>query len=165
MLSFKRIGFSALVAVVVALVALNILVWQGFLITKGESGRGAKSPATTTTAKRATPPPAPTTSTATTTQTVPTAQPPPPPPPAIGISTIVLTATRGDCWVVARSDSAQGPVLYQALLRKNTSTRLKAKRLWLSLGAAGNLDILVDGKPAAVPAGTVAFLVPKTSSA
>ena len=166
----RLIGFSALLATVLGMATLNILVWQGVLVKGDSSASSAKSskPAAT----RPNPPPAPTTTAATTRETkprtIPAVQPPrpPPPPTANAISTIVLTAARGDCWVVARSDSAQGPVLYQALLRRNTSTRLKAKRLWLSLGAAGNLDILVDGKPAAVPAGTVAFLLPsKTRSA
>jgi hypothetical protein len=66
--------------------------------------------------------------------------------------------------VVARDGSETGPVLYEGLLQQGSSTRLKAKRIWLSLGAAANLDVLIDGKPEEVPEGTVEVVVPSQSS-
>jgi Domain of unknown function (DUF4115) len=152
--SVKRIAFGVLVLAVLAAAVLNVLVWQGHFVD--DEGSAAPSPRT---ASREPPPP-----------------PPPPPPPAItrrtpvappprpAVSTIVLTASRGDCWVVARDTSPTGPVLYEGLLQQGSSTRLKAKRLWLSLGAAANLDVVIDGKPEELPGGTVEVVVPSGSN-
>jgi hypothetical protein len=59
----------------------------------------------------------------------------------------LIAATRGDCWLSARKHSATGEVLYEGILAQGRSVRLTAERLWLSIGAAGNLDVTIDGKP------------------
>lgn len=66
--------------------------------------------------------------------------------------------------MLARNGSSTGPVLYEGLLQQGASTRLKAKRLWLSLGAAANVDVVIDGKPEELPGGTVEVVVPRQSN-
>ena len=73
--------------------------------------------------------------------------------------TVVVTATRGDCWLAARAGSETGPVLEERLLVQGESVRFRAARVWLSLGASGNVDVLVDQRPREVPAGTVALVL------
>jgi hypothetical protein len=157
MRSLRRIAFGVLVAAVVGLAALNILVWQGALVDEEPEPAASPRPTRSVPKRRTPPPPPPVT---TTTRRAPTQ----PPSAQSALSTIVLTAARGDCWVVARSESATGPVLYEGLLRQATSTRLRAKRLWLSLGAAANVDVLIDGKPEQLPAGTIELVVPREQS-
>jgi Domain of unknown function (DUF4115) len=149
----KRIAFGVLVLAVLAAALLNVLVWQGYFVDDEGSATPPRRAAT-----REQPPPAPPPPPAITRRS------PVPPPVTPAISTIVLTASRGDCWVLARDSSSAGPVLYEGLLQEGSSTRLKAKRLWLSLGAAANVDLLIDGKPEELPGGTVEVVVPSQSS-
>lgn len=150
--SVKRIAFGVLVLGVLAAALLNVLVWQGHFV----DDEGSAEPRRT--ASHEQPPPAPPPPPAVT-RTTPVA-----PPARPSVSTIVLTASRGDCWVLARDSSSTGPVLYEGLLQQGSSRRLKAKRLWLSLGAAANVDLVIDGKPEELPGGTVEVLVPSQSS-
>jgi hypothetical protein len=151
--SVKRIAFGVLVLAVLAAAVLNVLVWQGHFV----DDEGSAAPRRT--AAREQPPPAPPPPPAITRRA-----PVAPPPVRPAISTIVLTASRGDCWVVARDSSPTGPVLYEGLLQQGSSRRLRAKRLWLSLGAAANVDVVIDGKPEELPGGTVEVVVPSQSS-
>jgi hypothetical protein len=152
--SVKRIAFGVLVLAVLAAAVLNVLVWQGHFV----DDEGSATPPRSTT-PREQPAPAPPPPPAVTRRA-----PVAPPPARPATSTIVLTASRGDCWVVARDSSPTGPVLYEGLLQQGSSTSLKAKRLWLSLGAAANLDVVIDGKPEDLPGGTVDVIVPSQSS-
>jgi Domain of unknown function (DUF4115) len=151
--SAKRIAFGVLVLAVLAAAVLNVLVWQGHFVDDEGS---AAAPRATATRERAAPAPPPPPAITRTTPVAPPVKP--------SISTIVLTASRGDCWVLARDGSSTGPVLYQGLLQQGSSRRLKAKRLWLSLGAAANVDLVIDGKPEELPGGTVEVVVPNQSS-
>jgi hypothetical protein len=78
--------------------------------------------------------------------------------------TVVVTATRGDCWVSARAGSESGRVLEERILLQGESVRLRARRVWLSLGASSNVDVLVDQQPREVPAGTVALVLAPSST-
>jgi hypothetical protein len=78
--------------------------------------------------------------------------------------TVVVTATRGDCWVAARAGSESGRVLEERVLLQGESVRLRARRVWLSLGASSNVDVLVDQQPREVPAGTVALVLAPSST-
>lgn len=78
--------------------------------------------------------------------------------------TVVVTATRGDCWLSARAGSESGRVLDERVLLQGESVRLRAPRVWLSLGAASNVDVLVDQEPREVPAGTVAVVLAPRST-
>ncbi len=68
---------------------------------------------------------------------------------------LVLRATAGDCWVQVRAGSARGTVLYEGFLLRGSTERFVGKRLWLRLGAPGNLAIMLNGQRVDnLPAGT-----------
>jgi hypothetical protein len=69
-------------------------------------------------------------------------------------ASVRIAATRGDCWVVAHAESAAGPVLIERVVRSGEQVTLRARRIWLELGAAGNVDITLNGKARAIPSGT-----------
>ena len=52
---------------------------------------------------------------------------------------LVLTASRGDCWLSVRRDSAAGALLWQGLLRHGSSLHLGGLPLWIRMGAPWNL--------------------------
>jgi cytoskeleton protein RodZ len=69
-------------------------------------------------------------------------------PPAPQPARLVLTASRGDCWVLLRVGSANGPVLYEQTLRQGSSVRFTVKHaVWLRVGHGANLDASLRGKP------------------
>jgi hypothetical protein len=55
---------------------------------------------------------------------------------------------------VAHAGSAAGPVLIERVVRSGEQVTLRARRIWLELGAAGNVDITLNGKARAIPSGT-----------
>jgi cytoskeletal protein RodZ len=73
---------------------------------------------------------------------------------------MVITATRGDCWLEAREGSAAGKVLSEGILEQGQSVSLKGRLIWLRLGAAANVDVTVNGKPRPLPAGTIESVIP-----
>jgi RodZ C-terminal domain len=64
-------------------------------------------------------------------------------------SRVQIVASRGDCWV-----SARGPALVARVLHTGETVTLRGRKIWLELGAAGNVDVSVDGKARPVPSGT-----------
>jgi hypothetical protein len=145
----NRLGYGVVAMLVLALIALNAVVVSRAL-------RDDRSPA---------PSPQPTVA----------AEPPAPPPekrptrrkrrakPAVPQTrgpTLAVTATRGDCWVEVRAGSEAGRVLYVGTLSTGGSLRFKRPKLWVRLGAASNVDLVVNGRPSAVPPGTVELIVP-----
>jgi cytoskeletal protein RodZ len=121
-----------------------VLAWTGGLIGEPES-----EPAQTQAAPRATPAP----SVARERVAAPAAASP-------SIPIITLSAVRGDCWLSVRAGTQAGQTLYEGVLAQGDELRFKQRKLWLRLGAASNLEISVDGKPAEVPAGTVDVVLP-----
>jgi Domain of unknown function (DUF4115) len=104
------------------------------------------------------PPPAPTTtsdsparSTPRQTQTEPLVRP--------AQTVVVVTAARGDSWVSARVGSASGRVLDERVLAQGESSTFRGVRIWLSVGASGNVDVTVDGEPTTLPPGTVSVVL------
>lgn len=85
-----------------------------------------------------------------------TARAPEAPPPTV----VVVTAARGESWFSARLGSANGRVLGERVLARGESARLEAPKIWLTIGASGNVDVTVDGKPLALPPGTVSTVLP-----
>jgi len=75
------------------------------------------------------------------------------------LATVVLTAARGDCWIQARAGSEEGRVLDERVLSQGESISLKGKSIWLAVGAAGNLDVTVNGKPQPLSPGTVSVVL------
>jgi RodZ C-terminal domain len=67
---------------------------------------------------------------------------------------VQIVASRGDCWVSAHEGSPGGPALVARVLRAGETMTLRGRRIWLELGAAGNVDVSVDGKARPIPTGT-----------
>jgi cytoskeleton protein RodZ len=107
----------------------------------GGSGKTTSPPAPATTAT----PPVARTKPKTTTKAAPKKPPPKP-------ARLVLSATRGDCWLSVRLGSAAGKVVYENTL--HTGSRLVfglSQPLWIRVGDGHNLDASVAGKAIALP--------------
>ena len=70
-----------------------------------------------------------------------------------------IAASRGDCWIEVRERSSTGRVVYEGTLEQGKSFSLVVKRLWIRFGVSQSVDVALDGKPVAVPGGTVDVLV------
>jgi uncharacterized protein DUF4115 len=148
----RRIGLGVLVLLVLALLVLNVLAFSGALVDE--------ETATPTVPAQPVPPPAETG----------LAQPSGSgrdeqiarrrPKPAPARPTLILSAARGDCWVEVRAGSPSGEALYAGTLATGRSLRFNRPKLWLRLGAASNVDVIVNGRPSSVPSGTVELTVP-----
>lgn len=62
---------------------------------------------------------------------------------------VVLTATRGNCWLLVRVESDAGPVLYENTLTRGQSVTFTRRVLWIRLGAPGEVDATLNGRPIA----------------
>lgn len=78
------------------------------------------------------------------------------------LATVVVTASRGDCWISARLGSETGRVLEERLLAQGESVTLRGARVWMSIGAAANLDVTVNGQDRELRSGTVAVVLGPT---
>lgn len=78
---------------------------------------------------------------------------------AVEPTVVVVTAARGDSWFSARVGSENGRVLDERVLAQGESVRLRGERIWLTVGAAGNVDVTVGGKPRALSPGTVSVVL------
>ena len=78
-------------------------------------------------------------------------------PPAL--ATVIVKATRGDCWISARLGSETGKVLEERLLAQGESVTLRGARVWMSIGAAANVDVTVNGQDRELRSGTVAVVL------
>jgi uncharacterized protein DUF4115 len=95
-------------------------------------------------------------------------QPPPPvrkrpiagkPVPATRALSVTITAARGNCWISAHRGSATGPVLAEETLPVGQSVSLRAPKVFLELGAAGNVDVTVNGRPRPIGSGTTQIVL------
>jgi hypothetical protein len=70
--------------------------------------------------------------------------------------TLVLRASRGDCWVIVRAGSAGGPVLYENTLARGRTLRVPLHTpLWVRFGAGRNVDAWIGRRTLrSVPPGT-----------
>jgi cytoskeleton protein RodZ len=60
----------------------------------------------------------------------------------------VLSASRGPVWLLVRSGTATGTVVYQGVLEQGQTLPLTlAQRMWVRVGAPWNLDVTVAGRP------------------
>ncbi len=75
---------------------------------------------------------------------------------------MIVKATRGDCWISARLGSESGRVLEERLLAQGESVTLRGAQVWLSIGAAANVDISVNGEDREIQSGTVAVVLGPT---
>jgi hypothetical protein len=75
------------------------------------------------------------------------------------IAQLALVAARGDCWVEAHAGSSLGKTLFIGTLAQGKSVTLAGWKLWIRLGASGNVIGRLNGKPVTgLPAGTVTFV-------
>jgi hypothetical protein len=78
------------------------------------------------------------------------------------LTRLLVAATRGDSWLVVRSGSGAGRVLFQGTLIQGKTVRLSSSRLWMRVGAGANLDVSINGRSATLGAGTFdAVLTPR----
>jgi hypothetical protein len=76
-----------------------------------------------------------------------------------------LAAVGGDSWTSVRRGSANGEVLYEGVLASGDSVRFTAPRLWLRLGAASHVEVMVNGREVEdVPPGTVDLVLPERTA-
>jgi cytoskeletal protein RodZ len=73
---------------------------------------------------------------------------PAPTPPARAPVRLVLSAEQGASWVEARAGSATGSLLFQGTLADGRRIRLNGQRVWVRFGAASNVALTLNGKPA-----------------
>ena len=78
-------------------------------------------------------------------------------PPAL--ATVIVTAARGDCWISARLGSETGKVLDERILAQGESMTLRGAQVWMSIGAAANVDVTVNGQDRELKSGTVAVVL------
>jgi hypothetical protein len=64
----------------------------------------------------------------------------------------VLTAARGDSWLLVRERSFGGRVLFEGMLVRGEQVRLRGERVWVRFGAASHLELRIDGQRARLPA-------------
>jgi hypothetical protein len=137
---WENAAFGVLVAAILAMGVLVLLVLSGHLVA--DTGEPAATrnntgePTTKRQRSKAEPVPA--------TRTV----------RATPVTSVTVTATRGDCWISAHRGSATGPVLAERLLAEGEAVTLRGSRIWLQLGAAGNVDVRVNGRARPIPSGT-----------
>jgi RodZ C-terminal domain len=74
-----------------------------------------------------------------------------------------ITAKRGDCWLVLRDTASTGRVLYEGLMAQGRVLTLRRRVIWLSAGAASNLNVLIDGKRVRNLRGTIEAILPVVS--
>jgi uncharacterized protein DUF4115 len=139
-------AYVALGAAAIGLLVLNILAWTGTVV---EEPRPQEDRVVVRPAPQPLRPPSPKRERA----AAPVTSRP-------SASTVVLSAVRGDCWLSVRAGGETGAILYEGVLDQGESLRFKRNKLWLRLGAASNLEISVNGKPADVPFGTVEVVLP-----
>lgn len=136
----------------VFLVGLCAIGGLAFLVVRGDHHRARSTVPSTVVS---TPAPATTASAAITTTTSP--EPAAPAQPA-RLAHLVLAAPGGDCWVVVRSGSARGKVVFAGTIAQGTRKRFAGARLWLRFGAAGNLSGRLNGAEIAIPPGSPTIL-------
>lgn len=148
---WQDILFGVIATAGLALAVFVALVWTGHFVSDGTGPKRAEPPAPGT-GKRAAPAP-------------PAAPRPARTPPAqpvartASLARVQIVASRGDCWVSAHSGSSNGPALLERVLHEGETVTLRGHRIWLELGAAGNVDVSVNGKERPIPSGTTNFVL------
>jgi cytoskeletal protein RodZ len=73
---------------------------------------------------------------------------------SLGPTRLVVRASGGDSWMEVRAGSAGGRLLYSGTLEKGQRKSFDGRRLHLALAEPANVSLRVNGKEAAMPAGT-----------
>ncbi|HEU4449607.1 MAG TPA: RodZ domain-containing protein [Gaiellaceae bacterium] len=73
---------------------------------------------------------------------------------------LVLTAVRGDCWMQVRAGGVTGRLVWEGTLEEGQSQRfVKHRRVWLELGAPGNVAAKLNGRRVRFPSEAAIVLV------
>lgn len=150
---WQDILFALLAAAALAVAVLAVLVWQGHFVDDGSDAAPARAAALPAAGKRPQPPPPTVTRPAPAPSGQPVAQT------AASMLHVRIAATRGDCWVAVHKGSSQGPELVARVLRVGETVTVRGRRIVLELGAAGNVDVSVNGKERPIPSGTTNVVV------
>jgi hypothetical protein len=62
------------------------------------------------------------------------------------VSHLVLTASRGECWLAVHAGSAAGPLLYQGILARGRSLEFFRRWLWIRIGDPSSLSVTLNGR-------------------
>jgi cytoskeleton protein RodZ len=73
------------------------------------------------------------------------------PPAPTGNARLELRATRGDSYLIVRSKSALGPVLYQGTLERKQKQRFYDRVLWVRLETPANVLVKLNGNRVKLP--------------
>ena len=145
----RRVESNFIVVTLAGIVAVTILVVVAWTLGSGDENPSSDlllgtTPATTQ---------ASTTVAGTTAQTrTPSSQ--------ARLARVVLTAARGDCWIQVRAGGVNGQLLYEGTVQRGQTQRFaKWRRLWINLGAPGNLDARLNGRRVNFPSGQSIVLV------
>jgi hypothetical protein len=145
------LAFTLLLALCVFLFGFLVLVWHGTFVT-GEPEGQQSHPRPTQASASAPILPAVQAPATPVNATAPSA-------PKLELARVSIVASRGSCWVSAHRGSASGPVLVERVVEQGETLDLAAPRIWVELGAAGNVDVTVNGKARAVTPGTIDLLL------
>ncbi len=66
--------------------------------------------------------------------------------PKVDKNLVKVKATDGDCWLEARRDDSAGTVLFSGTLQKGHKKQFDEKKVWLNIGAPGNVQLEAAGK-------------------
>jgi cytoskeleton protein RodZ len=77
------------------------------------------------------------------------------------LARLVVRAAEGDCWLEVRAGSVTGNLLYQGTLEQGQTLRFARKRIWMVVGAGGNLDATVNGKAVELPSNASVIVGPR----
>ena len=146
----SSIVFAVLLVAGLALAVFGALIASGHYVQEPGTGASPSPPGPSTTSRPAPPPP--------TKRVVPEPRPATNTTPS---TTVVITikASRGACWVNAHRGSPSGKQLAYETLQQGKSITLRGPRIWLQLGAAGNVDITVNGRARPVPSAGTGFVL------
>ena len=72
-------------------------------------------------------------------------------PAAAKLAGLVVSAKRGDCWLVVHRGSPIGELEYEGTLLRGQTQRFRGRKLWVSLGAPENVVLKLNGRRVALP--------------
>ena len=77
------------------------------------------------------------------------------------VARLVVRAVRGDCWLEVHAGSPTGELLYQGTLEQGQRLRFARKRLWMVVGAGGNVNARLNGQSVALPSNVSVVVTPR----
>jgi helix-turn-helix protein len=75
------------------------------------------------------------------------------------LARLLVTATKGPCWLQVHRGSVTGPILYQGTLEQGQDQLFTGKKLWITLDRPENLTTVLNGRARRLPVGGVKTLI------